>query len=78
LQHDARETVTAEYWQRDQIWQETFPHGAELLVLQGQMQDGADTLRAWSWLRLPAGARLDGRILSDTATIWVKRHLTKE
>jgi len=76
LHHDAREAVTAEYWQGDQIWQESFPHGAELLVLQGRMQEGADTLRAWSWLRLPAGARLDGRILSDTATIWVKRHLT--
>jgi quercetin dioxygenase-like cupin family protein len=77
LHRDARETVSAEYWQRDQIWQETFPHGAELLVLQGQMQEGQDTLRAWSWLRLPAGARLDGRVLSDTAKIWVKRHLAR-
>ncbi len=77
LHHDARESVTAQYWQGGQTWQETFPYGAELLVLQGEVREGADTLRAWSWLRLPAGARLDARIVSETATLWVKRHLTK-
>jgi hypothetical protein len=77
LHSDTREIVRAEYWQRDQTWQETFAHGAELLVLQGQLQEGGDNLRAWSWLRLPAGANLQARITSDTATVWVKRYLDK-
>ncbi len=75
LHSDTQEVVHAEYWQRDQIWQETFTQGAELLVLQGQLQERGDCLRAWSWLRLPAGASLQARIMSDSATVWVKRHL---
>jgi hypothetical protein len=75
LHSDAREIVRVEYWQRDQIWQENFAQGAELLVLQGQLQDSGDSLRSWSWLRLPAGASLRARIMSDSTTVWVKRYL---
>ena len=74
LHTDARETVSAETWTRDQRWQESFPHGAELLVLQGHLTESGDALRAWSWLRLPAGASVDAQVTSDTATVWIKRH----
>ena len=35
----------------------TYPHGAELYVIEGELQDEDGRYPAGSWLRLPAGAR---------------------
>ncbi|MDF0604936.1 cupin domain-containing protein [Neisseriaceae bacterium TC5R-5] len=75
LHADSHELVQIEHWQASQPWQESFPYGAELLMLSGALAEGKEHLRRWSWLRLPAGAQLDARIAAEGAVLWIKRYL---
>ena len=54
LHQDHRESVQVEHWSAGQYWYESFPQGAELLLLEGELEDGTDRLGRLSWLRLPA------------------------
>lgn len=46
--------------------------GAEVLVLAGNFEDGAECFSRLSWLRLPAGSTLDAIAGPDGAEAWVK------
>jgi hypothetical protein len=76
LFEDERETVSLETWQPGTRLDAVMPDGAELLVLVGGFAEGADELRAWSWLRVPRGGRLAAVTGAQGATVWIKtRHL---
>lgn len=54
------------------------PGGAEVLVMQGFVQDQNDELRQHSWLRVPTGGKIQSVAGSEGAKIWVKTgHLTR-
>ena len=76
LFHDDRETVNLEYWAADAEISREVPDGAELLVLEGSFDEAGESLRKFSWLRLPLGSHLNVKVGSDGAKVWVKtRHL---
>ncbi|MFM9942476.1 MAG: cupin domain-containing protein [Hyphomicrobiaceae bacterium] len=76
LFEDQRETVRLEQWDAGASVRLELPDGGEFLVLAGDFQDGADTLHAQSWLRVPRGGRLDAKAGRSGARVWVKtRHL---
>ena len=52
LFEDARETVRLEQWDAGARIRMALPEGGEFLVLKGGFQEGADTLREQSWLRI--------------------------
>ncbi len=76
LFEDKRETVRLEQWDAGAQVKFELPDGGEFLVLQGDFQDGSDSLHAQSWLRVPKGGRLDATAGAIGARVWVKtRHL---
>lgn len=77
LFQDARETVRAENWEPGAIIALDLPEGGEFLVLKGGFAETGDELTTGSWLRLPAGARLNAVAGDDGARVWMKlRHLS--
>ena len=46
--------------------------GLELLVLEGSVSEGDDTLGAWDWLRLPPGSQGQAKAGLDGARLWLK------
>ena len=48
------------------------PGGAELLVLDGDLEESGDTLQVDSWLRVPPGGQLDATAGNGGARIWIK------
>ena len=53
------------------------PDGAELLILEGEVQESDDTLVKNSWLRTPTGSSLQLKASKSGAKIWMKTgHLT--
>ncbi len=48
--------------------------GIELLVLEGKLKEGDSTLDLDSWLRLPAGHRLQSHAGKRGVKVWVKRN----
>jgi hypothetical protein len=68
----AAERVTIEEWLAGEEVELPNPEGLELLTLAGSFADGGDVLRRWSWLRLPAGARLRARVGLEGACVWLK------
>jgi hypothetical protein len=76
LFEDARETVRLEQWDAGAQIRMALPEGGEFLVLKGGFQEGADTLREQSWLRVPKDGLLDANAGATGARVWVKtRHL---
>lgn len=69
---DPRERVAIEEWEPDAKVEVENPHGLQLLVLDGGFDDERDTLRRWSWLRLPAGETLRARVSGGGARVWMK------
>jgi len=52
--------------------------GAELIVLEGELQEGHDSLVKHSWLRVPAGGKIRAKAGSVGAKIWLKQgHLVR-
>ncbi len=51
---------------------EDIPGGAEVLVLEGTLSEGGDTLPRGGWLRLPQGAALHAVAGAGGATLWIK------
>jgi len=76
LFEDARETVELQIWQPHASLEEAVPEGAELLVLDGSLDESGDELQAMSWLRVPCGGRVLATAGAQGARVWVKtRHL---
>ena len=51
--------------------------GAELLVLEGSLNEQADTLVKHSWLRTPVGSTIEVKAGKEGAKVWIKTgHLT--
>jgi len=52
--------------------------GAELIVLEGDLQEGDDSLVKHSWLRVPAGGKIHAKAGSLGAKVWIKQgHLVR-
>lgn len=77
LHRDAREVVTYAQIDADAILTNTDTGGIEMLVLEGSVAEGEDTLRQGAWLRLPDGQALAAKAGSAGAKVWIKTgHLT--
>lgn len=76
LFEDARETVELQIWQPHASLEKAVPEGAELLVLDGSLDESGDELQAMSWLRVPCGGQVLATAGAEGARVWVKtRHL---
>lgn len=69
---DSREEVRLELWQPGAAVALEAPGGLEILVLQGGFREGGEAFAPWSWLRLPAGARLLAEAGPQGARLWAK------
>lgn len=72
LFQDARETVQMEVWDAGVRSVLDLPGGAELLVLEGVLNEAGDAMEKHDWLRLPIGAALDATAGPQGARIWIK------
>ncbi len=72
LHEDAQECVTWQKWDAGADAEITLPGGAELLMFDGTLDEGGETLVKNSWLRLPEGATLKATAGPDGATFWMK------
>ena len=72
LHRDAREHVTFSQLAPGATLTKTDPGGIELLVIEGAVTDGTETLPKGAWLRLPEGAQLTATAGPDGAQLWVK------
>jgi anti-sigma factor ChrR (cupin superfamily) len=72
LHRDAREIVTYLEAKANAQVALIASGGVELLVLDGSLCEGGDTLEQGSWLRLPDGTALNATAGPQGAKIWVK------
>jgi len=72
LFRDAREEVWLERWPPGCLVSLPLPGGGEFLVLDGAFREGDEAFEGQSWLRLPAGARLEALAGSQGCLVWVK------
>lgn len=73
---DQRETVQLERWEAQTQDMLEAPQGAEILVLEGELDAGDEHLHQYSWMRLPIGSRAQLKAGPKGAKLWVKtRHL---
>jgi anti-sigma factor ChrR (cupin superfamily) len=78
LHRDERESVRIETWAANQEIVHAPVGGIELFVLDGAFSESGEHFRRWSWLRLPAGARLHARTGAAGARLWIKEgHLAQ-
>lgn len=73
LHADQHEVVQIERWAAGAVIRQAMPGGAELLVLEGGFEEGAEMFVAQSWLRLPASASLHAVAGAQGCTVWIKR-----
>lgn len=77
LYEDDREKVSVEIWPASRRHEIDAPGGIEVLVLEGSFAESGERFAPQSWLRAPAGAKLDTTTGPDGARVWIKRdHLT--
>jgi anti-sigma factor ChrR (cupin superfamily) len=69
---DDREAVRVEQWGPNLRYDLDAPGGAELLVLEGTLEESGERLRQHSWLRVPVGSRLSLTSGDDGAKMWIK------
>jgi quercetin dioxygenase-like cupin family protein len=69
---DAREDVRVERWAPGAIVTLDTGGGAELFVLEGGFEESGETLRRYSWLRLPANAPFAANTGAEGARVWIK------
>jgi len=72
LHEDDHERVRIEHWPAGLVMDLRSDNGLELLVLEGGFVAGSEAFLPWSWLRLPAGDRLQVQAGADGARIWLK------
>ncbi len=72
LHRDTREVVSYVVLEPGAELIEDAAGGIEVLVLEGELRDGADDLVPWSWLRLPDGVPLKATAGSEGARLWMK------
>jgi len=72
LYESAWELVLLERWTPDISISVPVPAGIELLVLDGSFIEGGEEFTPLSWLRLPAGARLQATAGRSGCKVWVK------
>ena len=72
LHQDARETVHYLELAPGAIWSDPAAGGAELLMLDGTIQESGDDLRQGSWLRVPDGKGLSVTAGDKGAKFWIK------
>jgi quercetin dioxygenase-like cupin family protein len=72
LFEDACETVRVEQWDADARISFDVPGGAELLLLDGCLSEGGDTLSRHDWLRVPVGGKIDAHVGREGARLWIK------
>jgi hypothetical protein len=72
LFEDARESVRVEQWPAATRISYDVPGGAELLLLDGSITDGGDTLSRHDWLRLPVGGTINASTGANGARLWIK------
>ena len=76
LFQDERETVRTEVWDAGADVALELPKGGEFLVLDGEFDEGVDTLGKGGWLRLPEGGILNAKVGPNGARVWMKlRHI---
>ncbi len=76
---DGSEDVVLERWEQGTDIVLDAPNGLELLVLDGGFDEGGDTFRVDSWLRLPKGASSLAKVGKNGARVWIKRdHLSEK
>ena len=72
LHEDARERVTYSHIEAGSAMTSVAAGGIELLVIDGELESGGDTLAKNAWLRLPEGAALDAVAGANGAKVWMK------
>jgi hypothetical protein len=72
LFEDDRETVELQIWQPHARLEEHVPDGAEVLVLDGSLNESGDELLPMSWVRIPCGGMLRAVAGPRGAQAWVK------
>jgi anti-sigma factor ChrR (cupin superfamily) len=78
LYHDDAEQVTLIDWEPNAKLTIDAVRGAELLVIEGELTEGDDTLVKHSWLRTPIGSSIQLRAGAKGAKAWVKQgHLNR-
>jgi len=72
LFRDGREDVRLERWAPDTAVNLALPGGAEVLVIEGDFDEGSDHFEPQSWLRLPCGGTLQAKTGAAGCKLWVK------
>jgi len=72
LFRDRGEDVRLEHWPAGELISLSLPAGGEFFVLDGAFKEGGETFETLSWLRLPAGGRLDATAGPSGCRLWVK------
>lgn len=72
LYKDQNEEVQFEQWLPGSLVTIDASGGCEILVLQGSFQQGGDSLRKHSWLRMPASGEFVVETGPEGAAVWVK------
>lgn len=78
LYHDDAEQVTLIDWEPNAKLTIDAVRGAELLIIEGELTEGDDTLVKHSWLRTPIGSSIQLCAGAKGAKAWVKQgHLNR-
>ena len=70
---DGHEDVVLERWDAGVTILLEAPSGIEVLVLDGGFEQGGDTMKRGSWLRLPKGSLSQAKVGPKGARVWIKR-----
>ncbi len=77
LYKDHIEEVSMLYLQPNASIELDTPQGAEILIIEGELQEQQDALVKRSWVRMPTESRVNGTAGNQGATVWLKTgHLT--
>ena len=72
LYKDEQEDVRVGYWAPNAEIDIDSEGGAELFVLDGGFDEGGESLRKHSWLRIPVNKRIQAYAGDDGAKVWIK------
>lgn len=72
LFHDEREEVRLERWAAGTRTELRLPGGGEVLVLSGGFKESGQAFKVQSWLRIPAGGRIEATAGEEGCVVWMK------